>query len=107
MVTSPTTPKGLTNGTSVESRTTAASTPHQNSTGSANTGSATGSNRLTPNISVNLVHHLHPNVSQYYIFEFANFTEILLIETCEVPSDTNVSKIEKLVPYFQIEFLWN
>ena len=70
MVTSPTTPKGLTNGTSVESRTTAASTPHQNSTGSANTGSATGSNRLTPNISVNLVHHLHPNVSQY-IFAFA------------------------------------
>ena len=70
MVTSPTTPKGLTNGTSVESRTTAASTPHQNST-SANTGSATGSNRLTPNISVNLVHHLHPNVSQY-IIKFAH-----------------------------------
>ena len=84
MVTSPTTPKGLTNGTSVESRTTAASTPHQNSTGSANTGSATGSNRLTPNISVNLVHHLHPNVSQY-IFAFANLRRYYLLKIAKPP----------------------
>ena len=86
MVTSPsTTPKGLTNGTNVDSRaaTTPASTPtlppSQSSAATtpttaaagvtgptATTGGASasgGSNRLSPNICVNQVHHLHPNVS--------------------------------------------
>ena len=86
MVTSPsTTPKGLTNGTNVDSRaaTSPASTtttlpPHQSSatttttttaagvtapTTTAGASASGGSNRLSPNICVNQVHHLHPNVS--------------------------------------------
>ena len=99
MVTSPTTPKGLTNGSSntnassapsaTESRVASAlpspssnasisSAHHQINTNTTPTGSGTnasnintstatnsGPNRLTPNISVNLVHHLHPNVSRF------------------------------------------
>ena len=83
MVTSPsTTPKGLTNGTNVDSRAAtspASSTttlpPHQSSATTTTTAGVTaptttagasasgGSNRLSPNICVNQVHHLHPNVS--------------------------------------------
>ena len=84
MVTSPsTTPKGLTNGTNVDSRaaTSPASTttttlpPHQSSATTTTTAGVTaptttagasasgGSNRLSPNIWVNQGHHLHPNVS--------------------------------------------
>ena len=81
MVTSPsTTPKGLTNGTNVDSRATPASTstlpPPLSSAATTTTAGVTtpttttggasasgGSNRLSPNICVNQVHHLHPNVS--------------------------------------------
>ena len=37
---------------------------HQNSGGSGSVGS--GNNRLSPNISVNIVHHLHPKVSDLF-----------------------------------------
>ena len=51
---------GLNNGSTERSP----SMSHQNSGGSGSVGSA--NNRLSPNISVNIVHHLHPNVSHLF-----------------------------------------
>ena len=53
---------GLNNGSAAnaERSPTTSMPPHQNSSGSAGSSSLT---RRSPNISVNIVHHLHPNVS--------------------------------------------